>query len=115
MKEALVTVKTAKLLKELGFNLDTLHWYDVKGNLHSNPIKNHNKEKFAYSAPSQCLALKWIREKYRLYPVVQAVTSDGAITEYYIWAIYKTGSEDSFDIFDDFLWYRENEFGPVNI
>jgi len=67
MKEQIVSFETAKLLKEIRFNWKTLNWYDNKEELHINPIKNHNKEKFSISAPTQCLAQKWLREEYKVF------------------------------------------------
>ena len=64
MKEQIVSWETAKLLKKLGFNWSTFYWYDRNQKLHHNPIKNYNKESFSYSAPTQCQAQKFLKEKH---------------------------------------------------
>ncbi len=84
MKEELTTFETAKLAKEKGFNIETLHFYtksnskmfgiDEKGR--SYPIKNTSKKLYrcgdyaalnienVYSAPTQSLLQKWLREEH---------------------------------------------------
>lgn len=80
MEEQLISFETAKLAKEKGFNLKLKsHWstYDDNGNLKEflriknlwksdwNTEKNpyiSNKEEILYSAPTQSLLQKWLRE-----------------------------------------------------
>ena len=96
MKEKIVSLKTAKLLKEIGFNPDTPHgWYkkytskdkykwiykDYVGVSHfyfsedlcyddcenfSIPETHLNEKEDYISAPTQCLAQKWLREEYNI-------------------------------------------------
>lgn len=90
MKENLINIKTAKLAKEKGFNIETLHFYceNRTCNYIETPYKysfevNANQERlingeidnFGYgitwSAPTQSLLQKWLREVHNIfvYPV----------------------------------------------
>ena len=66
MKEQLVTFETAKLAKEKGFELETQYTYDVDANydLHLALRGTYgNYERNIYSAPTQSLLQKFIREE----------------------------------------------------
>lgn len=86
MKETLIQFTTAKLAKEKGFNIETLYFYtkpnskmfgtDEKGRLY--PIKNISKKLYkcgenavlnienVYSAPTQSLLQKYLREVHKI-------------------------------------------------
>jgi hypothetical protein len=73
MEDVLVSFATAKLAKEKGFNLLVLKYYDgsyMIATQAKNPfdIKNynlHNGSTF-YSAPTQSLLAKWLRDVHNL-------------------------------------------------
>ena len=84
MKEQLVNFETAKLAKEKGFEEFVSYCYLEDGELYGtyslmneddsafidimdgNELENHNSSNFdRYSAPTQSLLQKWLREKYK--------------------------------------------------
>lgn len=84
MKEDLISLETAKLAKEKGFNLNSPAFYGCdhpSGGTESNKliwrdwIKCTNigdegspqKGTFIYSAPTQSLLQKWLREKHNIH------------------------------------------------
>lgn len=75
MKEQLITFETAKLAKEKGFNEQCIECYTDKKELYSN---NSEKILFTnnqllvtfYSAPTQSLLQKWLREEHNLFVAV---------------------------------------------
>jgi len=75
MEESTVSFETAKLDKEKGFNQGRFNYpkYDEEGNVH---FIGFNK---GYSAPTQSLLQKWLREKHNIecyaYPF-QDLTAD---------------------------------------
>jgi hypothetical protein len=83
MKEQLITFDTAVLAKEKGFDLDVCCFYDVDG-IHKDyhlTFRNYNGIKWSgsenhidigkkvnfYSAPSQSILQRWIRENFHLH------------------------------------------------
>jgi hypothetical protein len=91
MQEQLIEFETAKLAKEKGFEIETLHFYtkpnskmfgiDEKGR--SYPIKNTFKKLYkcgeqaalniesVYLAPTQSLLQKWLREIHNIHIEIQ--------------------------------------------
>lgn len=74
MTEELVTFETAKLLKEKGFKEDIFTFYEldcVEGDMILSETydysDNFNKKDDCFSAPSQYLAQKWLRETKNLH------------------------------------------------
>jgi len=75
MKEEIITLETAKLAKQKGFQeLVTGRYIDHtcygKDIQFRNGIcfrQNHNKEENCYSAPSQSLLQRWLREKQSIH------------------------------------------------
>jgi len=92
MNEELISFETAKLAKEKGFDIKCAYWYgcdnpsgDTKPNtLMCTPYRiteldgsRYTQEyTMVYSAPTQSLLQKWLREEYNL---------NVQITEYYRW------------------------------
>lgn len=112
MQDTLITYETAKLAKEKGFNLETLHYY-YKNELVEPYLENgsstdvefrvdledlydyHNKPylKERCSAPTQSLLQKWLREKHKLsvcvdFREVEGPKIDGINSVYYDVNIY---------------------------
>ncbi|MDC1864210.1 hypothetical protein [Bacteroides uniformis] len=73
MTEELVTLETAKLLKEKGFKEDVFTFYEaecVEGDLElfeGYEAENFNVRTDCFSAPSQSIAQKWLRETKNLH------------------------------------------------
>lgn len=74
MTEELVTLETAKLLKEKGFKEDVFTFYEVdcvEGDMILSETydesENFNEKNDCLSAPSQSIAQKWLRETKNLY------------------------------------------------
>lgn len=74
MKEQLISFETAKLAKEKGFTEPCENWYNFSRLLLENcPQKTYpsNDRKFpSYSAPTQSLLQKWLREKHGIHVTV---------------------------------------------
>lgn len=73
MTEEFVTLETAKLLKEKGFKEDVFTFYEaecVEGDLElfeSYEVENFNTRPDRFSAPTQSLAQKWLRETQNIH------------------------------------------------
>lgn len=74
MTEELVTLETAKLLKEKGFKEDVFTFYEVdcvEGDMILSETydesENFNEKNDCLSAPSQSLAQKWLRETKNIH------------------------------------------------
>lgn len=79
MTEEFVTLETAKLLKEKGFKEDVFTFYEadcVEGDFElfeSYEAENFNARADNFSAPTQSIALKWLREIKGVYVWVEPV------------------------------------------
>lgn len=73
MTEEFVTLETAKLLKEKGFKEDVFTFYEadsVKGDMElfeSYDAENFNLRFDCFSAPTQSIAQKWLRETQNIH------------------------------------------------
>jgi hypothetical protein len=73
MEETLISFETAKLAKEIGFNWPTRYYYDFIGDRGSDRTDvnwNQSKEEL-YSAPTQSLLQKWLREIHNIMFVIK--------------------------------------------
>lgn len=72
MEDALVGFEVAKLAKERGFHVLCLNSFDSDGHLQINESLNENDKCFlnkcdvCYSAPTQSLLQRWLREEHGL-------------------------------------------------
>jgi len=68
MKETLITLDTAKLAKEKGFKELVMVMYERAGRKREYPNINNkiNKGRDWYSAPTQSLLQKWLREMHKI-------------------------------------------------
>lgn len=71
MNEQLVSLPAAKLLKEKGFDIKCLWWYDLSTNKlscfeNSYRYQQRQLEK-EINTPTQSLAQKWLREKHNIH------------------------------------------------
>ena len=83
MTEEFVTLETAKLLKEKGFKEDIFTFYEldcVEGDMILSETydysDNFNKKDDCFSAPSQYLAQKWLRETKNLHIEISYMYGD---------------------------------------
>ena len=108
MKDEIITIKTARLLKEKGFDIAGVNVYTEYHKTHKsdNPsfamkkgeiefdssfyfINNHhgcdysNKNYTMYSAPTQSLVQRWIREKHNLIILVGFYDTDDENNYFY--------------------------------
>ncbi len=73
IQEEFVTLETAKLLKEKGFKEDVFTFYEadeVEGNMElfeSYDAENFNARVECFSAPTQSIVHKWLRETKNLH------------------------------------------------
>ncbi len=75
MKDQLITINTAKLAKDKGFNIETdkylCNYYTdlppMKWKLLNKKELTPNFSKFEWAAPTQTQLQKWLREKHNLY------------------------------------------------
>jgi hypothetical protein len=71
-KEAYVSFETAKLLKEKGFDWEVRSLYGKDGDMgFSSWSNNYNTHDDLYSAPTQQMAMRWLREEkgIHIYPI----------------------------------------------
>ena len=92
MKELLITLKTAKLAKEKGFNLPTEYYYytgeekyNTKKGINKSRLLNRNVYAFQCTAPRQSLLQKWLRTKMQLWVHPNIIAS----MESWSYTIYK--------------------------
>ena len=76
MKEQYVSFEVAKLLKEKGFDEKTVYHYTNRDVLQHNIVYNEYKNSEmlnAYSAPTQQMAMTWLREEHKIdiIPVIR--------------------------------------------
>jgi hypothetical protein len=77
MTEELVTLETAKLLKEKGFNKYCRDVINDKGLMMETVFRTgNNLPKSFYSRPAQSLARKWLRETKKLHVEVSYMYGD---------------------------------------
>lgn len=70
MKEQLISFETAKLAKEKGFDFDctNAYWDDSTHELMGEDTPEHSGiSKYCFSAPTQSLLQKWLREKHFIF------------------------------------------------
>lgn len=67
MELKIVEFFAAKMLKNHGFQEECNYAYKTNNTLISDKKKNHNKETNKFSAPTQALVCKWLREKHNIF------------------------------------------------
>lgn len=99
IQEELVTLETAKLLKEKGFREDCMAFYTKDVLFKCNAYINTNVLKLP--APTQSIAQKWLRETKNIHVlsiprIIESYNKIGevvkTIVEFYYWEIYVVGS-----------------------
>ena len=111
IQEAYVSFETAKLLKEKGFDENTLMVYMSYGDLckcnRYDSIRNSNynditKNYFECTAPTHQMAMKWLREIYGIDIVIEI--SDPSVNDrkYYCTIWDKNNDSYILDLFDSY-------------
>jgi len=88
MQEQIISFEIAILAKEKGFNTEFASYYNILGELLNDidfPSLHPTKPKYWYSAPTQSLLQKWLREEYNIS--ISVITHYPNIQNY---AVYKT-------------------------
>ena len=99
MEEQLISFETAKLAKEKGFDLEVRDSYWERGNDVIEERNNHanvNMLDSHYSAPTQSLLQKWLREEHKIH-LVSAMT----FGDQYSFMVYKGNNPQPSHITDD--------------
>ena len=103
IQEAYVSFETAKLLKEKGFDENTLMVYMSYGDLckcnRYDSIRNSNynditKNYFECTAPTHQMAMKWLREIYRIDTVIKI--SDPSVNDRKYYCVIWDKNNDSY-------------------
>lgn len=87
MKEHLIGFGTAKLAKEKGFDWEVYYYYNINGflkgqiSLEYHSIKDflynwNNPKSDTYSAPTQSLLQKWLRDVHNIHINVSKILND---------------------------------------
>ncbi len=103
MYETLILFETAKLAKEKKFNWDIVDFYYDDGRLaptydDKKTDSDYNNWPKLYSAPTQSLLQKWLREMYNIFILILRVNKNGNRMFTYTlghiedasWDVYKT-------------------------
>lgn len=70
MKDELIKYETAVIAKEKGFDWNTSSHYNLAGLEFMDDMKNTEHDVFEYSAPTQSLLQRWLREEHCMYAYV---------------------------------------------
>lgn len=80
MNETLISLETAKLLKEKEFGLKTKRYYNTNKNdfaIFYNRVKSNWKPDGLYATPTQSLLQKWLREEKNIHISIILRTGTG--------------------------------------
>lgn len=66
LEEPLIVQETAKLARKAGFKIETLWYFDSVNADIADEKDNWNQYEDMYSAPTQALLQKWLREEYNI-------------------------------------------------
>lgn len=84
IEESFVTFDTAKLLKEIGFNIPVNTSYSEDGNSEYNIFPdNFNKLQDKFSRPTQALVARWLREIHHVDVVVDVINQKNYCCDIY--------------------------------
>ena len=107
IKEDYVSFETAKLLKEKGFDQNCATYYldgQVWRHYHGEVIP---KNKQIYAAPTQAVAMKWLREEFDLITYVKLVNDGDLCHDAWGFSIYNKFTNES--IKGHRLWFKYEE------
>lgn len=99
-KEDYVSLETAKMLKEKGFNEPCNAWYGINGSeFASADTSNHNytfPKDSRYSKPTLYEAHKWIWERHKMFVSAAPNSPFTAPLEFFFWIDFPTETIDVF-------------------
>ena len=89
MEEQLISLETAKLAKEKGFNEICDSHFEKDGETYDSyglPFKPNDKQEheILYARPSQSLLQKWLREEHKIHIVIMPCIIPSNEVKYYI-------------------------------
>ena len=89
MKEELITFETAKTAKQKGFSWHCEKHYNHEYSydepaIFMDDLSPEDLEPFEYSAPTQSLLQKWLREKHGIYVNIDVVPCSGLLVFNYL-------------------------------
>lgn len=110
MTDKLISFETAKLAKEKGFNIPVNGVYVDNGTLsfardNDETDYNWNKRK-GYSAPTQSLLQKWLREQYGIHILIRITIYD-TFTGWILNPMFRNGSAERVIKTKGFKTYEE--------
>lgn len=115
MKEQIVQHETAKLLKEIGFNYPVINQY-IGDKLYLGKdfaicepidVNSDAKDRDVYSAPTQSLAQKWLREKYNVFVETMFIVQETGLDIYKVGFVIKVKKFIETDsLYDYYLLYE---------
>lgn len=102
MNDTLITFKIAQLAKVKGFNIPTRLCYSDQDRVNALPYdagnNNHiNSKHDYYSAPTQSLLQKWLREVHQLLILINIDT----ISSEFTYSIWKMHSDEEFELIQE--------------
>jgi hypothetical protein len=89
--EDYVSFETAKLLKEKGFDGGCRARYGTAGSFSYERFEIEESDREMYNAilaPTLQMAMKWLREKYNLFPVVEPFLTEETKPKYWVNVIW---------------------------
>ena len=106
-QEAYVSFETAKLLKEKGFDEPCHYFYkpDSSDLYYGTEQINSQIGRF-YNAPTQQMAMRWLREVHKIYIDISPTYSEVEKTIHFIWQIFDSNYD---DIGDCEIFYSKYE------
>ena len=114
LEEDYCSFEVAKLLKEKGFDEPCIrHWDCDDHSLYGyNDIPISNSELQAneyngFSAPSQSMAMKWLREEHNIFIQISAVLQDQPFGLHYRPSIQDYHAYARYDNFNEYVTYEE--------
>lgn len=115
MEDKLIEYSTAKLAKEKGFNEECYFTYAKMSKEYcifksEYPITNSEIDKYIYSAPTQSLLQRWLREIHDIHIITKPyIESLGKkeITGYYIPTICTSSLDEHIEFYDNYSTYEE--------
>lgn len=87
IEEQYVSLDTARMLKDAGFDVPCFNQYTERGTIwHCDCPENFNKSQCVTSCPTQDLAARWLREKHRIVVDVTFIppSVNGDVWQYFI-------------------------------
>ena len=111
MNKEFIPYEQALALKELGFDVPSVAWYDESGAIHGTMIENPvTKKDYAtlLQAPLYQQAFRWFREKYNFVGTILGDGFNGELKGYY-YSITEEGWINYYESIDDSKWYDTYE------